>query len=144
MATMSDLGMLKLRGLIIDLHVYFHYIKTCRCKFSQKNSADAPPYHTHLCFSFSPGSASPTISPNVSTVTVNLGDRVTFLCSGNSSVKWVGVENATRVKVYTDGTLSISKAFCKDIGIYKCVYVNNTDVEPAFIYLSVRGNQDFW
>lgn len=85
------------------------------------------------------GSASPTISPNVSTVTVNLGDRVTFLCSGNSSVKWVGVENATRVKVYTDGTLSISKAFCKDIGIYKCVYVNNTDVEPAFIYLSVRG-----
>lgn len=93
------------------------------------------------CFSFSPGSASPTISPNVSMLAVNLGDPVTFQCSGNSSVEWVGVTNASRVKVYINGTLHISRARCENIGHYQCAYVNNTDVESASISLSVRGNQ---
>ncbi|KAJ6667878.1 hypothetical protein lerEdw1_016199 [Lerista edwardsae] len=90
------------------------------------------------------GSASPTISPKVSTVTVNSGDPVTFRCSGNSSVEWVGVNTASRVKVYSNGTLHISRARCENIGKYQCAYVNNTDVESASISLSVRGKSSPW
>ncbi|XP_066474561.1 macrophage colony-stimulating factor 1 receptor [Tiliqua scincoides] len=89
------------------------------------------------------GSASPTISPNISTVMVNFGDRVTFVCSGNSSVEWVGVKNKSRLTVYPNGTLFISKARCEHMRNYQCAYINNT-VESASIYLSVRDKSSPW
>ncbi|XP_053159761.1 macrophage colony-stimulating factor 1 receptor [Hemicordylus capensis] len=85
------------------------------------------------------GSASPAISPNVSTVTVNEGDPVSLLCSGSSRVVWLGIKNGPTVTVHNNGTLYISSASCKHMGKYQCAYINNTDVETASVYLSVRG-----
>uniref|UniRef100_A0A8D0KF15 receptor protein-tyrosine kinase n=1 Tax=Salvator merianae TaxID=96440 RepID=A0A8D0KF15_SALMN len=90
------------------------------------------------------GSASPTISPNVSTLIVNRGDPVTLVCSGNASVEWVEVKNGTKTVLYANGTLYIPRATCNEMMLYQCAYVNRTKEEYASIFLFVRDLEPKW
>ncbi|XP_061473342.1 macrophage colony-stimulating factor 1 receptor [Rhineura floridana] len=90
------------------------------------------------------GSASPIITPNLSTVIVDKGDPVSLLCSGNSSVEWVDIQNGSNVMVYTNGTLYVSKASCKDMRNYQCAYVNGIKQEVASVFLFVRDPRSAW
>nr|XP_034961545.1 macrophage colony-stimulating factor 1 receptor [Zootoca vivipara] len=90
------------------------------------------------------GSASPTISPNFPTVIVDKGDPVRLLCSGNSSVEWVGIKNESNIMVYTNGTLYIPKASYKEKKRYQCAYVNRTSEETASVSLCVKDRSSAW
>nr|XP_028574108.1 macrophage colony-stimulating factor 1 receptor [Podarcis muralis] len=91
-----------------------------------------------------PGSASPTISPNLPTVIVDKGDPVSLHCSGNSSVEWVGIRNESNIVVYTNGTLYIPKASYKEKKSYQCAYVNRTSEETASVSLCVKDHSTAW
>lgn len=87
------------------------------------------------------GSASPTIEPNVPTVTVNNGDLVNFLCYGDSSVEWITKEKNKVVHTMgTNSTLTIASATYKDTGTYQCAYTNSSDRGRASVHLFVRGS----
>uniref|UniRef100_A0A8D0GYU3 receptor protein-tyrosine kinase n=1 Tax=Sphenodon punctatus TaxID=8508 RepID=A0A8D0GYU3_SPHPU len=93
------------------------------------------------------GSASPTINSSLSTVIVNKGDPVNFLCHGKSIVEWVGIENRSKVNVSmrdTNSSLRIDKASCTDMGTYQCAYTNSTDMETAAVTLIVREPGSVW
>ncbi|XP_032996180.1 macrophage colony-stimulating factor 1 receptor [Lacerta agilis] len=90
------------------------------------------------------GSASPTISPNLPTVIVDKGDPVRLLCSGNSSVEWVGIKNESNIMMYTNGTLYIPKASYKEMKSYQCAYVNRTSEETASVSLCVKDRSSAW
>ncbi|XP_062976926.1 macrophage colony-stimulating factor 1 receptor [Elgaria multicarinata webbii] len=88
-------------------------------------------------------SASPTISPNNSTLIVKKGDPVRLHCSGNSSVQWVGINTRPKVMVYDNGTLYIPQASCQQMGNYRCGYVNSTE-ELASVFLLVKDPRSVW
>ncbi|XP_060621413.2 macrophage colony-stimulating factor 1 receptor isoform X1 [Anolis sagrei] len=97
-----------------------------------------------LLGTISQGSASPTIIPNHNPLIVAHGDPVSLLCSGNATIKWVGMEKKDKVEVFNNGTLHIPKASCKNMGNYQCVFDNSTDEEPASVYLIVRDPKSPW
>ncbi|KYO20390.1 mast/stem cell growth factor receptor Kit isoform B [Alligator mississippiensis] len=91
------------------------------------------------------GSASPTIEPNVPTVTVNNGDLVNFLCYGDSSVEWITKEKNKVVHTMgTNSTLTIASATYKDTGTYQCAYTNSSDRGRASVHLFVRDPTNVW
>ncbi|XP_042311061.1 macrophage colony-stimulating factor 1 receptor [Sceloporus undulatus] len=90
------------------------------------------------------GSASPTISPNHTTLIVAKGDPVNLTCFGNATIEWFGIENKAKVEVYNNGTLYIPRASCKEMGNYQCAYINRTNEETASVYLIVRDPKTPW
>uniref|UniRef100_A0ABM5FL87 receptor protein-tyrosine kinase n=1 Tax=Pogona vitticeps TaxID=103695 RepID=A0ABM5FL87_9SAUR len=90
------------------------------------------------------GSASPTITPNGSTLIVEKDKQVSLFCSGNASVEWIGIKNDSKTTIYNNGTLYIPKATCKEMRNYQCAYVNSTDKEIASVYLFVRDSSSIW
>ncbi|XP_070595193.1 macrophage colony-stimulating factor 1 receptor [Erythrolamprus reginae] len=90
------------------------------------------------------GSASPTIHPNLDILRVKKGDSVTLLCSGNSPVEWIGIQNDSTVTVYDNGTLYMPKAHCNQMGSYQCAYINNTEAGNSTIYVAVTDPESEW
>ncbi|XP_048715712.2 macrophage colony-stimulating factor 1 receptor isoform X2 [Caretta caretta] len=91
------------------------------------------------------GSASPTIDPNVTAMIVNKGDPVTWRCSGDFSVEWVGTRRNMIVDSRgTNSTLTITSATYRDTGTYQCAYIHGGDVKRASVHLFVRDPEKVW
>ncbi|XP_063148280.1 macrophage colony-stimulating factor 1 receptor [Candoia aspera] len=90
------------------------------------------------------GSASPTIYPNSANLSVNQGDPVNLLCSGNFPVEWIGIKNGSTMMVYNNGTLQIPQASCNQMGSYQCAYINKTEEGTRSIYVFVTDPDSEW